>query len=94
VEFLSLLFIIIIVVLAVLLMKILHNVIKTVLAISLLLLIISVMFGFFIVKDAHDFKETFKNEPTTYILSSNGTIITGFQALAFNFSSFEDLSMV
>ncbi len=89
---LTILFIIILVFVAILAMKILHSLLKATLTIILLLLVVSVIFGFFIVKDASDFKTTFQNEPTTYLLVQNGSVVTGFEALAFNFSSFRDLS--
>ena len=90
----SILLVIAIILVAILAMKILHSVLKATITVILLLLVVGVIFSFFVVKDANDFKTTFKEEPTTYVLiADDGSAYTGFQALAFNFSTFEDKSV-
>lgn len=61
--------------------------IRAVIGAVILAVIIFIILGLFVVKDAGDFRDTFQEQPTTYILEDNGSVLVGFEALRFNFSS-------
>lgn len=78
-------------VLVVIFFKVFRSIIKAIVLVVLLILIVGVVFGFFIVRDARDFQETFTSKPTTYLLEDEGNLLTGFEALALNFSTITPL---
>ena len=89
----TIIFIIVLVLLLIIAIKVLRSIVKAVLSVVLLLFVVSIIFGFFIVQDANNFKTTFQEEDSLYVLSENGEIYTGFSARAFDFDTFEDKSV-
>ncbi|MFW6378399.1 MAG: hypothetical protein ACOCZV_00070 [Nanoarchaeota archaeon] len=81
--------IILVVIVFVLGIKLFHSLVKAFITAIILVLILGVVGGVIVVNDATSFKEQFTEEKTTYVLTEDDGIITGFKATALNFSSFE-----
>ncbi|MGM5480860.1 MAG: hypothetical protein ACQESE_00450 [Nanobdellota archaeon] len=87
-ELLMLIGIIAVVLLAILAFKLFHSILKATISVVILLLIIGLVGGFLLVSDAKEFKDEFTSNYSTYVLQEDGTLITAFEARAFNFTSF------
>lgn len=81
--------IVLIVVLFFVFFEVLHNALHAVLLLFLLILVVGVIYGFFLVKDAREFYSVFNEEPSTYVLMDGDELVTGFQAVSANISTFE-----
>ncbi|MFP4119104.1 MAG: hypothetical protein ACLFTH_03555 [Candidatus Woesearchaeota archaeon] len=70
-------------------LKLFHSILKAAVSVLLVALIVGLIAGVIIVNDTKDFKEEFTQNYSTYVLQDNGTTITGFEAKAFNFTTFK-----
>lgn len=89
----TIIFLAVIILAAFILFKIFHSIIKTAVTIFIVLIVTGLVLGFFIVKDANDFNKTFKSENSIYVLSDEDEIYAGFEALAFDFDTYDEKSI-
>lgn len=57
-----------------------------------IMFLLGMIIGYVIINDAKDFSNTIKHNKTTYLLSEEGEIKTGFQANKLNISTFNSLN--
>lgn len=90
---LSPIFIIIGIIVAILALKIVTGVMKIAFYALLLIIILSGVFGYFIIKDVHAFNKGITTEENLYLLVDDDVIITGFLVSGLNFTKADSLSV-
>ena len=73
--------IVILVAIAFIIFKLVKSVAKTIFFVSSIVSLIIVIFAFFIISDAKDFKENFPAQPSLYLLEDEGSVLAGMSAI-------------
>ena len=85
--------VILIILAAIILFSVFKSVLKAALSLTVLIFIALLVFGFLFVQDSNDFRETYFQEPSIYILEHEDVLITAFSMVALNISSFKPVGV-
>jgi len=84
---------ILIILAAIILFSVFKSVLKAALSLTFLIFVALLVIGFLFVQDSNDFRKTYFQEPSVYILENNDVLITAFSMVALNISSFKPVSV-
>lgn len=84
---------ILIILAAIILFSVFKSVLKAALSLTFLIFIALLVIGFLFVQDSNNFRKTYFQKPSIYILENNDVLITAFSMVALNISSFKPVSV-